>query len=92
MIKSFRHKGLEAFFDTGTKKGIDPNHAEKLFRMLDRLATAKAPSDMNLPAYGLHELQGKRRGTWAADVSGNWRLTFKFENENVVSVDYEDYH
>lgn len=92
MIKSFRHKGLEIFFFTGSKKGIVPAHAGKLELILDKLETASKLQDMNRPYFSLHELKGERKGTWAVSVSGNWRVTFKFENENALSVDYEDYH
>jgi proteic killer suppression protein len=92
VIKSFKHKGLEVFFNTGSKKGIRPEHASKLERILDRLAASKKPIDMNLPGYKLHELSGNRAGIWSVSVSGNWRVTFKFEGENAVVVDYIDYH
>ncbi len=46
----------------------------------------------NLPGLGLHALGGNRKGTWAVKVSGNWRVTFKFVGQEIVSVDYEDYH
>ncbi len=92
VIKSFKHKGLEQFFDTGSKKGIQPDHASKLERILDRLAAAKKPKDMNLPGYKLHVLSGNKAGTWAVSISGNWRVTFKFEGEDVIVVDYIDYH
>ncbi|OHD65294.1 MAG: peptidase [Spirochaetes bacterium RBG_13_51_14] len=92
MIGSFRHKGLEEFFNTGSKKGIQPGHAPKLERILDRLAAARRPQDMGLPGFKLHELSGNKAGTWAVSVSGNWRVTFKFEGDNAVKVDYEDYH
>ena len=92
MIKNFKHKGLEDFFNTGTKRGIQPEHAAKLERILDRLAAARNPLDMSLPAYALHELKGDKAGTWAVTVSGNWRVTFKFEGDNAVKVHYEDYH
>lgn len=92
MIKNFKHKGLEGLFNTGTKKGIQPEHAAKLERILDRLAASKKPLDMNLPGYALHELKGNKAGTWSVTVSGNWRVTFQFEGENAVKVNYEDYH
>jgi len=47
---------------------------------------------MNLPGLRLHELSGKRAGTWAVDVSGNWRITFKFSGNDAEFVNYEDYH
>jgi len=92
MIKTFRHKGLETFFETGNKKGIIPDHAQKLARILDRLDASVAANDMNLPAYKLHKLTGKEEGIWSVWVNGNWRVTFRFEGKDVVAVDYRDYH
>ena len=89
---SFWHKGLSVFFDTGSKKGINPAHAEKLEWILDRLWASKKPVDINVPLFELHELKGDRKGSWAVKVSGNWRATFRFEGENATDVDYEDYH
>jgi proteic killer suppression protein len=92
MIKSFNHKGLQLYFETGSRKGIQPEHAEKLARILDVLNAAIAPSDMNLPGFKLHELTGNEKNTWSVRVNGNWRVTFKFENGDAVIVDYRDYH
>ena len=58
MIKSFAHKGLREFYESGSKKGIQPEHAPKLGRMLDRLDASISPQDMNLPGYRLHPLKG----------------------------------
>lgn len=92
MIKSFKHKGLEIFFKSGSKRGIQPDHAQKLARILDRLDASINPKDMNLPSFKLHELSGKEKNTWSVWVNGNWRVTFLFENENAILVDYRDYH
>ena len=92
MIQSFKHKGLEIFFISGSKKGIIPEHAQKIERILDRLDASISPSDMNLPGYRLHELKGKDSGTWSVTVNANWRITFEFEGQNAVLVDYLDYH
>ena len=92
MITSFKHKGLERFFSTGSKAGIQPKHAERLRLILGRLNAATSPQDMNLPGVELHELRGNRKGSWSARVSGNWRVTFAFDGKNAVDVDYEDYH
>lgn len=92
MIKSFEHKGLRAFFDSGSKAGINPKHATKLGRQLARLDTARGPEDMNLPGWNLHPLHGDLAGHHAVSVSGNWRMTFRFEGEDVVLVNYQDYH
>lgn len=92
MIKSFVHKGIEDYFYDGTKKGIKPQHAQKLADILDRLDAARDIKDMNYPGSDLHQLKGKMKGIWAVKVSGNWRITFSFEEGNAESVDYLDYH
>ena len=91
-IKGFRHKGLEQFFATGSKRAILAKHADRLRLILGRLNAAADPRDMDLPGLGFHELHGARKGTWAVKVSGNWRVTFSFSNKEVEHVDYEDYH
>jgi len=92
MIKSFRHSGIEKFFLRGSKAGIQPQHASKLNLQLTTLNMAKGPSDMAVPGWKLHSLSGDLKGHWAITVNGNWRLTFRFEGENVILVDYQDYH
>jgi proteic killer suppression protein len=92
MINSFKHKSLEVFFETGSKKGIISEHADKLARILDRLDASVRPNDMNLPGYRLHKLTGKEEGIWSIWVSGNRRITFQFEGEDAILVDYRDYH
>ena len=91
-IIGFRHKGLERFFATGAKSGIQAQHAERLRLILGRLNAATSARDMNLPGLDLHELRGERKGTWAVRVSGNWRVTFEFSGKDAERVDYEDYH
>lgn len=92
MIKSFEHKGLQAFFETGSKAGIQPHHAPKLARLLARLHAAKVPEDMNVPGWRLHPLVGILAGHHSVFVNGNWRLTFRFDDGDAVLVDYQDYH
>lgn len=92
MITQFRHRGLERFFSRGTRSGIQPAHAKRLRLILARLDVSQTVQDMDLPGLYLHELAGRRRGTWAVRVSGNWRITFRFEGVDAVDVDYEDYH
>ena len=92
MIKEFRHKGLAKLFTSGSKAGIQAAHAERLRLQLGRLDSSVGPEDMDLPGWKLHRLKGKLAGHWAVTVSGNWRLTFKFEGSNAVAVDYQDYH
>ncbi len=93
MIKSFRHKGLQAFFEKGSKAGIQAAHASKLARLLARLNESSCPDDMNLPGWRLHPLSGRDLGGhWSVWVNGNWRMTFAFEGVHAVLVDYQDYH
>jgi len=92
MIKSFAHKGLEKFFKTGSKSGIQAAHENRLRAQLAKLDAAKSPQDMDLPAWRLHPLKGKLKGYWAVSVSGNWRLTFRFVGQDAEIVDYQDYH
>ena len=92
MIKSFRHKGLESFFQTGTKKGIQPSHANRLRVQLGALDNATVPEDMNVPGWRLHGLTGDLAGHWSVTVNGNWRLTFRIEGPDAELVDYQDYH
>ena len=91
-IKDFRHNGLERFFATGDKAGIQAKHAERLRLILGRLNAAASARDMALPGLALHDLRGDRKGTWAVKVSGNWRVTFNVIGKDMTHVDYEDYH
>lgn len=92
MIKSFRHKGLRWFFETGSAAGIQAAHAKRLRLQLAALDSAQRIEDMDVPGYALHPLKGELRGRWAVCVSGNWRLTFEFHDGNAYVLDYEDYH
>jgi len=92
MIKSFRHKGLEKFFKSGSTAGIQPKHAVKLQIQLTALNSATRPEDMSAPGWRLHLLKGSLAGHWAIKVNGNWRMTFLFEGDNAILVDYQDYH
>ena len=92
MIKSFEHKGLQAFFETGSKAGIQPHHAPKLARQLAKLDLSRRPEDMNVPGWRLHALAGGLAGHYAVTVNGNWRLTFMFDGDDAVLVNYQDYH
>lgn len=92
MIKSFKHKGIKQFFEKGSMAGIQAAHAPRLSAMLRRLDVATAAQDMNLPGWGLHPLKGALKGHFSVWVSGNWRLTFRFDGADAELVDYQDYH
>ena len=92
MIKSFRRSALKKFFETGKAKGIPADMAKRLTIRLDFLNRATVLEDLNLPGWGLHSLKGQRKGEYSISVTGNWRLTFRFENGEARDVNLEDYH
>jgi len=92
VIRSFRHKGLERFFTKSDHRGIDARHAARIRRILDRLEAAVKSGDMNLPGCKFHGLKGDRKGVCAVWVSGNWRITFRFQDGDAFDIDLEDYH
>ena len=92
MIKSFKHKGVRSFFETGSLAGIQAGHAKRLRMQLAALDTAQTIEDMDVPGFCLHALKGDRTGIWSITVSGNWRVTFEFSDGYAYIVNYEDYH
>lgn len=92
MIVSFRHKGLEILYRTGSARGVQAAHASKLNRILAALDAAATATELNQPGYKLHPLKGSLKGHWSVWVSGNWRVTFRFVGADVELVDYQDYH
>ncbi|MEZ5690660.1 MAG: type II toxin-antitoxin system RelE/ParE family toxin [Rickettsiales bacterium] len=86
------HKGLMVFFETGSTAGIQVKHAKRITNILALLNEAKAVQDMNILGYNLHQLKGNTKGLYSVKVSGNWRITFRFENGNAYIVNYLDYH
>ena len=92
MIKSFQHKGLERYFQTGSKAGIQAAHATKLRLQLAALDNALTPLDLKAAPWDLHQLKGDMQRFWSIKVNGNWRVIFTFEGLDAVLVDYLDYH
>jgi proteic killer suppression protein len=92
MIRSFRHKGLEVFFRTGSTRGIQPKHAVRLRLQLAVLDSAKSSQDLMVPGWRFHELTGRLKGHYSLSVDKNWRLTFRMNDSDVVVLDYQDYH
>lgn len=92
MIRSFKHKGLERFFKTGSKSGINARFASKLEVQLSSLDAANNIRQMDVPNWELHSLHGYLKGHWSVKVNGNWRLTFRFIGEDAEVVDLQDYH
>ena len=92
MIKSFKHKGLRAFYETGSTRGVRADHAKRLSRMLQFMDCAQVPDDIDLPGWRLHPLKGELTEYWSLSVSGNWRVIFRFIGSDIELVDYLDYH
>jgi proteic killer suppression protein len=92
MIQHFKHKGLGLFFTASDYRGIPAQYASRIERILDRLDAATKAEDMNLTGFKFHGLSGDRKGTFAVSVTGNWRITFKFDGDNAMDVELEDYH
>ena len=90
MILSFKHRGLRALYNGRAARRVAPEHVRKLMRILAVLDRSSAPQDMNLPGFRLHPLSGQRSGCYAVSVSGNWPVTFRFEDGHAVEVDYTD--
>ena len=92
MIKSFKHKGLERLFRHEDRSGLNARHCARIERLLDAVDEAKIPEELNIPGYGFHKLLGNKKGQWSLTVSGNWRITFKFNDGHALDVNLEDYH
>jgi toxin HigB-1 len=92
VIRSFRHKGLRLLFETGDRRKVRADQADKIERILARLDEATVPDHMALPGFRLHPLKGDLAGFWAVSVSGNWRVIFRFDGEDACDVDLLDYH
>lgn len=92
MIKSFKHKGLERLFTKGSASGVQTAHAPRIVLMLDAIDAAEQVNELNMPGFRLHRLKGDKRNLWSVTVSGNWRITFEFEEGDAYILDLEDYH
>lgn len=92
MIVSFRHKGLEQFYETGSTRGIQTAHKAKLTVILTALDAADSVAQVNLPGFKLHRLKGNMQDFWSVWVNGNWRVIFRFVDRDIELVDYLDYH
>jgi toxin HigB-1 len=91
-IKTFRHKGLKKFFESGNKAGIQAAHVKKIKLILDLLNSATEVKDANFPGSDFHPLMRELRGFYSVHVNGNWTIIFRFENGEANDVDLVDYH
>jgi len=91
MIGTFRHKGLEEIYLTGTTRRIGSDHIRKCIRVLQLMEVAGQPEALNIAGFHFHNLQGKPK-RWSLRVTGNYRITFGWSGETALDVDFEDYH
>ncbi len=92
MIRRFRRRGLKRLYEDDDRRGLNPQHVERIRRVLSYLDRALEPRDMDLPGWRLHPLKGELSGFWSVTVRANWRIVFRFENGEATDVDYLDYH
>lgn len=92
MIRNIRHKGLAALYYEDQSKGVQQAHVRRLRQIMALLDSAADPEAMNAPGLRLHALKGNLAEYYAVAVSGNWRVTFRFEEGDATDIDYVDYH
>jgi len=92
MIRTFKHRGLKRLYERGDQSQVSADYLNRIEDIIARLDVAVAPSDLDLPGYGLHPLKGKLKGFWAVKVSGNWRIIFRFKDGDAFDVNMIDYH
>ncbi len=92
MIKHIRHRGLRRLYEDDDRRGVNPEHVDKVRTILAQLDRAARPDDMALPGLKLHPLKGALTGFWSVTVRANWRIIFRFDGKHVIDVDLIDYH
>lgn len=92
MIRSFKTRALKRLYEKGDQSGISPDHVARVKRILAHLDVATKPKDMDLPGWRQHRLSGNYRGFWSVDVSGNWRIIYRFKEAEPCDVRYVDTH
>jgi proteic killer suppression protein len=92
MIRSVKHKGLKRLLEDGDRSRLPADMADRIENMLTALNDALAIEELDRPSYRLHQLKGDLKGHYAITVRANWRITFRFEDGEVLDVDFVDYH
>jgi proteic killer suppression protein len=92
MIRSFKHRGLKRFYERDDRSGIRPDLVDTVERILTVLDSATTPQALDIPGYRLHPLKGDLKGFWSVTVRANWRIIFRFQDEDAFDVELLDYH
>ncbi|MDE0944549.1 MAG: type II toxin-antitoxin system RelE/ParE family toxin [Alphaproteobacteria bacterium] len=92
-FRSIGHQGLRRLIVGNDSRGINPGLVSRLRRILTALVLAQNVENIvGPPGWRIHQLKGDRTGTWSVSVSGNWRLTFRMLDGDIIDLDLEDYH
>jgi toxin HigB-1 len=92
VIRSFRSKALKRFAESGDSSKLSVRSVERVEIVLRRLDAATIPEHMNLPGLFFHALKGREAGRYSVRVTGNYRITFGWDETGAIDVDLEDYH
>jgi len=92
MIISFKHKGLKRLYEDDDASKLPADLVGRIGIILNALDTANGLDDLNRPSFRLHRLKGDRKDQWAVTVRANWRIVFGFDGQDIISVDFLDYH
>ena len=91
MIKNIKHRGLRELFQSGASRRVDQRYKKRAIRELDALNQAVKPEELNIPGFDFHKLQGNPV-RYSIHVNGNYCITFGWDGENAIDVDFGDYH
>jgi proteic killer suppression protein len=92
LTRSFKNRALKRFWERNDPSKLPPADAGRIGRILDLLDTAAVPQEMDAPGLRFHALTGNLAGRYAVTVRANWRITFAWDGQDAIEVDYEDYH
>ncbi|MFM9940528.1 MAG: type II toxin-antitoxin system RelE/ParE family toxin [Hyphomicrobiaceae bacterium] len=92
MLRSFRSRALKRYWERNDARRLPPNDVDRIRRILRLLDDALQATDLDVPGLHFHALTGDQTGRFAVTVRANWRITFGWDDEDAIAVDYEDYH
>ena len=92
MIKNIRHRGLKELFKTGSSQKIGQRYKKRAIRKLDVLNQAVKPEELDIPGFDFHKLRNTNPARYSIHVNGNYCITFGWDGDNAINVNFEDYH
>jgi toxin HigB-1 len=92
-IQNIRHRGLRRLIEQDDHRGVRRDLVNRVRNILAALVAADDLAGVTgPPGWRVHQLVGDRAGTWSISVSGNWRITFDIDDDEICDLDLEDYH